>query len=183
MQKQQAEFTARLQHMQRAAAAAALDPHLKHIAEELILPRCPTQSCRRHIAAFDACAGLQVALFATCRCVFVLAPPLLLIPCVAVWPPRWKTLRARAGLRCSPLRLVPARVPRRRRLPRSRSLLPSQPQSWQRVSAQAAPAHLGRSDAEGCVPARAIVRALMMWSLAVICVMLRVQVHSAAGRG
>jgi hypothetical protein len=66
MQKQQAEFTARLQHVQRAAATAAQDPHLKHIAEQLILPRCPTQSCRRHIAAFDGCAGLQVALFAAC---------------------------------------------------------------------------------------------------------------------
>lgn len=64
LQKQEAEFTARLQHVQRAAAAAALDPHLKHIADELILPRCPTQSCRRHVAAFDACAGLQVMLFA-----------------------------------------------------------------------------------------------------------------------
>ena len=66
MQRQEAEFTARLQHVQRAAAAAALDPHLKHIAEELILPRCPTQSCRRHIAAFEACAALQVTLFAAC---------------------------------------------------------------------------------------------------------------------
>jgi serine/threonine protein kinase len=172
MQKQQAEFTARLQHVQRAAATAAQDPHLKHIAEQLILPRCPTQSCRRHIAAFDACAGLQVALFAACRCVFVLAPPLLLMPLVAVWPPRWKTLRARAGLRCSPLRLVLPRVPRCSRLPRSRSLLPSQPQPRQRVPAPAAPAYLGRSDAEGCLPARAIVRALVMRSVAVMSVML-----------
>ena len=183
MQKQEAEFTARLQHVQRAAAPAALHPHLKHIAEELILPRCPSQSCRRHIAAFDACAGLQVAPFAACRCVFVVMPPLLLMPRVAVWPPRWKTLRARAGLRCSPLRLVLPRVPRRRRLSRSRSLLPSQPQPRQRVPAPPAPAHLGRSDAEGCLPARAIVRALVMWSAAVMSVMLHAQVHCAAGGG
>ena len=46
--------------MERAAAAAALDPHLQHIADQLILPRCPAQSCRRFIPDFDSCAGLQV---------------------------------------------------------------------------------------------------------------------------
>jgi hypothetical protein len=60
MQQQQADYTARLQNVQQAAAAAALDPHLQHIADQLILPRCPTQSCRRFIPDFEACAGLQV---------------------------------------------------------------------------------------------------------------------------
>ncbi len=60
MQQQEADYTARLQKVQGAAAAAALDPHLHHIADQLILPRCPTQSCRRFIPDFEACAGLQV---------------------------------------------------------------------------------------------------------------------------
>ena len=65
MEQQQADHTARLQNVERAVTAAALDPHLQHIAEQLILPRCPAQSCRRFIPDFEACAGLQVRLDAT----------------------------------------------------------------------------------------------------------------------
>ncbi len=65
MQQQQADYTARLRHVEDIAAAAALvEPHTQHIAEQLILPRCPTQSCRRFIPDFEACAGLQVRLIA-----------------------------------------------------------------------------------------------------------------------
>jgi len=64
MEQQQADHTARLQNVERAVTAAALDPHLQHIAEQLILPRCPAQSCRRFIPDFEACAGLQVRLIA-----------------------------------------------------------------------------------------------------------------------
>jgi hypothetical protein len=64
MQRQHADYTARLQNVERAAAAAALEPHLQHIAEQLILPRCPAQTCRRYIPDFEACAGLQVRLIA-----------------------------------------------------------------------------------------------------------------------
>ena len=106
MQQQEAEYRARLQNVERTAAAAALDPHLQHIAEQLILPRCPTQSCRRFIPDFESCAGLQV------RSLMCMTTPLLSLNLlIAVWPRAWTRLRARAGLRRSPLRLVPARVP------------------------------------------------------------------------
>jgi hypothetical protein len=106
MQQQEADYTARLQNVQQAAAAAALDPHLQHIADQLILPRCPTQSCRRFIPDFEACAGLQV------RPLMCMPSPLLILNLlVAVWSPAWTGLRARTGLRRSPLRLVPARMP------------------------------------------------------------------------
>jgi hypothetical protein len=32
---------------------------VEYIAENLILPRCPTQSCRKWIMDFDACSALQ----------------------------------------------------------------------------------------------------------------------------
>jgi len=65
MQKQEAEFAARLENAQRASVSAVgttLDPHMKHISDELILPRCPKQSCRRFIPDFEGCAALQVLL-------------------------------------------------------------------------------------------------------------------------
>jgi hypothetical protein len=65
MQKQEAEFAARLENAQRASISAVgttLDPHMKHISDELILPRCPKQSCRRFIPDFEGCAALQVLL-------------------------------------------------------------------------------------------------------------------------
>jgi hypothetical protein len=66
IQQQEADYMARLRNVERAAAAAAMDPHLQHIAEQLILPCCPTQSCRRFIPDFDECAALQVPLNAFC---------------------------------------------------------------------------------------------------------------------
>jgi hypothetical protein len=164
MQQQEADYTARLQNVERATADAALDPHLKHIADQLILPRCPTQSCRRFIPDFEACAGLQVRLCAS-GCVATRAhtnatsPPQPYNPLVAVWPPPRTRLRGRAGLRRSPLRLVPACVPQRRRLSRPRSLLPSQPQPWQRVPSAATPANVDRSDEQSYLSARASVSA------------------------
>ena len=164
MQQQEADYTARLQNVERATAEAALDPHLKHIADQLILPRCPTQSCRRFIPDFEACAGLQVRLRAS-GCVLarahanITSPPQPCNPLVAVWPPPRTRLRGRAGLRRSPLRLVPACVPQRRRLSRPRSLLPSQPQPWQRVPSAATPANVERSDEQSCLSARASVSA------------------------
>ena len=60
LQQQEAEYTARLQNAQHDAAALALDPYVKHIADQLILPRCPSPTCRRFIPDFEACAALQV---------------------------------------------------------------------------------------------------------------------------
>ena len=158
MEQQEADYTARLQNVERAAAAAALDPHLKHIADRLILPRCPAVACRRFIPDFEACASLQVRLSASgCVLTRAHATPQPCNPFVAVRPPPWTRLRARAGLRRPPLRLVPARVPRCRRLPRPRSLLPSQPQPRQRVPSAAAPANVESSDEPNCPPARASV--------------------------
>ena len=62
IQQLEADFKVRLENTQRSAVAAWLDPHLKHIADELILPRCPIRACRLQIADFDACAALQVSL-------------------------------------------------------------------------------------------------------------------------
>ena len=162
MQEQQADFAARLQNMtieelRSVQSVSKLDPHLQHIAEQLILPRCP--SCRRLIPDIEAATVLQVPIVApTCQLTCTPPPLLLLNPVVAVRPPFfWRKLRARAGLRCPPLRLVPARVPRCRRLPRPRSLLPSQPQPRQRVPSAAAPANVESSDEQNCPPARASV--------------------------
>jgi hypothetical protein len=65
MQEQQADFAARLQNMtveelHSVQRVSQLDPHLQHIAEQLIQPRCPAQSCRRFIPDFDTDAVLQV---------------------------------------------------------------------------------------------------------------------------
>ena len=60
LKQQEADYTALLQNVQHAAAAAALDPHVKHIADQLILPRCPSPTCRGFIPDFEACAALQV---------------------------------------------------------------------------------------------------------------------------
>jgi len=57
MQQQEARFKAILQQ-NKAANHAELESHVQHIAEQLILPRCPAQSCRRFIPDFEACAGL-----------------------------------------------------------------------------------------------------------------------------
>ena len=44
-----------------------LDLHLQHIAEQLIVPRCPAQSCRRLIPDIEADTVLQVPIVApTC---------------------------------------------------------------------------------------------------------------------
>ena len=79
MQQQEADFTARLQNAQHAAAAAALDPHVKHIADQLILPRCPTQSCGRFIPDFEACAGLQVCALARLAACWLVRMPISLL--------------------------------------------------------------------------------------------------------
>jgi hypothetical protein len=116
MQRQEAEFTAHVQHVQRVAAAASLDPHLKHIAEELILPRCPKQSCRRHIAAFEACGELQVTPSAACMC-FNAASPAQPYCCSAA--ASMVGLSRQAGLRCSSLCLVLTCLPRRKQMSRT----------------------------------------------------------------
>jgi hypothetical protein len=41
------------------ASADATTIYVEHIAENLILPRCPTQSCRKWISDFDACSALK----------------------------------------------------------------------------------------------------------------------------
>ena len=76
--KTQKEFEARLKRMTELAAAHAGVPesecaslslnsslthfagtYIDHIAEHLILPRCPTPTCRRIIIDFEACTALQ----------------------------------------------------------------------------------------------------------------------------
>jgi serine/threonine protein kinase len=112
MQQQEADYMARLQNAQHTAAAAALDPHVKHIADQLILPRCPTLTCRRFIPDFEACAALQVPPLAPlCKLVCNAAPLFSLNPHVAVRLPAQPSPRGRAGLRFSPLCLVLDRVP------------------------------------------------------------------------
>jgi hypothetical protein len=77
--KTQKEFEARLQRMTALAAASAggpesectslrfdcslillcSGPYIEHIAVHLILPRCPTPTCRRQIFDFEGCTALQ----------------------------------------------------------------------------------------------------------------------------
>jgi hypothetical protein len=101
MQQQEADHTARLQNVERAATVAALDPHLQHIAEQLILHRCPAQSCRRFIPDFEACAGLQVRHMprpTACRLTYTPLSLLLLNPVVAVRPlPYYQVAKSGSG--------------------------------------------------------------------------------------
>jgi len=60
LERQEANFKARLNIVQCTAGGAMNDPHVQHIAEQLILPRCPT--CKSFISDFEACAALQVLL-------------------------------------------------------------------------------------------------------------------------
>ncbi len=72
MAEQQADFAARLQNMtvqelQSVQSVSQLDRHLQHIADQLILPRCPVQSCLRFIPDVEASTALQVPIVApTC---------------------------------------------------------------------------------------------------------------------
>ena len=64
LERQEANYNARLNIVKCTAGDAMNDPHVKHIAEQLILPRCPT--CKNFISDFEACAALQVSFLERC---------------------------------------------------------------------------------------------------------------------